>query len=159
MDATRDASAAGLLRLAHAGRRVVSGSAASERHAVIGHGMQLLKIVQRTAVSTHFRSTACWLQHLNSALPELILQTQQSLEQQPSSHLHTSSRCQVAALGSKPTGKSSYVDRLRVEVRAGSGGSGCVAFWKSAAKGQHNSRMVLILACIVLPGTAQIWCL
>ncbi len=34
------------------------------------------------------------------------------------------------------TGKSFYVDRIRVEVLAGNGGSGCVAFWKSAAKGK-----------------------
>ena len=33
------------------------------------------------------------------------------------------------------TGKRHYVDRLRVEIEAGRGGSGCVAFWRSAAKG------------------------
>ncbi|KAA6419520.1 MAG: GTP-binding Obg [Trebouxia sp. A1-2] len=36
------------------------------------------------------------------------------------------------------TGKSFYVDRIRVEVLAGNGGSGCVAFWKSAAKGKFQ---------------------
>jgi hypothetical protein len=29
-----------------------------------------------------------------------------------------------------------YVDRLKVTVRAGKGGSGCVSFWRSASKGE-----------------------
>lgn len=41
----------------------------------------------------------------------------------------------TAAQETERTGKGHYVDRLRVEIQAGRGGSGCVAFWKSAAKG------------------------
>lgn len=100
--------------------------------------MQLLRLFERTAVKTSFRSPACWLQHLNGALLGQSPQNQQSSDCQPSRQLHTFPWCQVAVLGSEPTGKSSYIDRLRVEVRAGSGGSGCVAFWKSAAKGKFQ---------------------
>lgn len=45
-------------------------------------------------------------------------------------------RFSTAAQDTERTGKSHYVDRLRVEIQAGRGGSGCVAFWKSAAKGE-----------------------
>lgn len=36
-----------------------------------------------------------------------------------------------------------YVDRLKVTVRAGNGGSGCVSFWRSAAKGEWEADMCL----------------
>ena len=31
-----------------------------------------------------------------------------------------------------------YVDRLKVTARAGSGGSGCASFWRSASKGKFR---------------------
>lgn len=31
-----------------------------------------------------------------------------------------------------------YVDRLKVTVRAGNGGSGCASFWRSASKGKFR---------------------
>ncbi len=50
--------------------------------------------------------------------------------------LFTAACHQTPVSDTERTGKSFYVDRIRVEVLAGNGGSGCVAFWKSAAKGK-----------------------
>lgn len=35
-----------------------------------------------------------------------------------------------------------FVDKLRIQVKAGSGGAGCVSFWKSPAKGTTRQARV-----------------
>jgi hypothetical protein len=37
--------------------------------------------------------------------------------------------------------EQTFVDRVRVEVKAGDGGSGCVSMWKSQAKGTYDGQV------------------
>lgn len=39
-----------------------------------------------------------------------------------------------------------FVDKLRIQVKAGSGGAGCVSFWKSPAKGTMRQARALRLS-------------
>ena len=43
-------------------------------------------------------------------------------------------------------GKRSYVDRLRVVVQAGDGGTGCATFWRSAAKGTQRALYLAVFS-------------
>ena len=48
-------------------------------------------------------------------------------------------------------GRRSYVDRLRVVVQAGHGGTGCVTFWRSAAKGTQPALYLAVSFRLTAP--------
>lgn len=93
----------------------------------------------RTCTSSLVAEAAsCALPHLCAV--RVIPQPDVKLLFEHSSLLHlVGSGYSTAAFDTERTGKGHYVDRLRVELQAGRGGSGCVAFWKSAAKGTLHS--------------------
>ena len=49
-----------------------------------------------------------------------------------------------------------YIDRLKVSLRAGSGGHGCVSFWRSVARGKRHSHQQRF--CQLLPRDGRQTC-
>jgi hypothetical protein len=71
---------------------------------------------------------------------------------QSAQHFHTNIACEgptdtaISPEDGTEDRDKSYIDRLKVTARAGSGGNGCVSFWRSIARGEQP-----LLAILELP--------